>query len=243
MEAVGTGRRERGARRRGSSIVGAAVAAVVAMVVAALGGCAGVGPGGQVVASTGVATRRVTVTPVDQHWNVTRGWSVEEGESGPGAQIDCGDTRQAYPSPASVSGDVYYCSPSAAAADVCWPTPQPRRMLCLRDPFSTVLTALTAQALVAKVDPPRNPVPLGLLLADGERCRLRDGGAWGAPRGHPDLVGYYSCGADDIVWALPDSSTGGIDKATSSWTVLVGDVTGPLSTRAVTQATFVATAA
>ncbi|MCK9878524.1 hypothetical protein MXD59_22625 [Frankia sp. Ag45/Mut15] len=119
-------------------------------------------------------------------------------------------------------------------------------MLCLRDPFSTTLTALTAQALVAKVTPANNPVLLGLNLANGERCRLRDGGAWGAwgaPQNHPDYVGYYSCGPRDIVWARPNSSTGGIDRTTRNWTVLIGDVTGPLTTIGVTTAAFVTTAA
>ncbi|MCK9925369.1 hypothetical protein MXD61_26430 [Frankia sp. AgPm24] len=84
---------------------------------------------------------------------------------------------------------------------------------------------------------------LGLNLANGERCRLRDGGAWGAPQNHPDYVGYYSCGPRDIVWARPNSSTGGIDRTTRNWTVLIGDVTGPLTTIGVTTAAFVTTAA
>ncbi|WP_242419724.1 hypothetical protein, partial [Frankia sp. CpI1-P] len=130
----------------------------------------------------------------------------------------------------------------AAAADACWPTPQARRMLCLRDPYSATLTALTAQSLVARVSPPRNPVPFGLVLANGDRCRLRDGGAWGSPENHPGYVGYYSCGPRDIVWASQNSPTGGIDRTSRRWTVLVGDVTGPLATVPVTAADFVTTA-
>lgn len=116
-------------------------------------------------------------------------------------------------------------------------------MLCLRDPYSSTLTALTAQALVAKVSAPKEPVPLGLRLANGDRCLLRDGGAWGSPQSHPDYVGYYSCASHNIVWASPESSAGGIDRTTQRWTVLVGGETGPLTTIAVTDASFVTTAA
>ncbi|MCK9894202.1 hypothetical protein [Frankia sp. AgB32] len=221
------------------------VAILVAASVTVLAGCAGDGlPGGLAAATTPQAavTRQVTLAPVDQRGQVTSGWSVDERDDDPDSPIDCGDTSQAYPSPAGVSGDIYYCSPSAAGADACWPTPRPRRMLCLHDPFATTLSALTATALVAKVPPAGNPVPLGLRLADGDRCRLRDGGAWGSPENHPDYVGYYSCGQGGIVWARPDSPAGGIDRTTSRWTVLRGDVTGPLATVPVTEAYLVATA-
>ncbi|MBL7493682.1 hypothetical protein I6A60_34890 [Frankia sp. AgB1.9] len=190
-----------------------------------------------------VATRVVNLAPVDQRGDATSGWSVDRGDDDPNAPIDCGDTSQADASPAAVSGDIYSCSPSAAEADACWPTAQARQMLCLRDPYSSVLTALTAQALVAKVSAPKDPVPLGLRLANGDHCRLRDGGAWGSPRQHPDYVGYYSCGSHGIVWAPQGSSTGGIDRTTRRWTVLVGDETSPLTTVAVTDASFVTTAA
>ncbi|MCM3884346.1 hypothetical protein [Frankia sp. R82] len=208
---------------------------------AAAGTGTGRGSSGTAGTRGGQATRLVNLAPVDRHGQPARGWTVE-GSEDPNSPIDCGDTSQAFPSPAAVSGDIYYCSPSAAAADACWPTPQPRRMLCLRDPYSTILTALTAGSLVAKVSPPRHPAPLRLDLANGEHCRLRDGGAWGAPQNHPDYVGYYSCGPRDIVWARPDSPTGGIDRTGTRWTVLVGDLTGPLSTVAVATAGFVTTA-
>lgn len=202
-----------------------------------LAGCSGAAG-----ARGGPATRLVNLAPVDRRGEPAKGWTVDGRDDDPDAPIDCGDTGQVYPSPAAVSGDIYFCSPSAAEADTCWPTPQARRMLCLRDPYSTTLAALTAQSLVARVSPPRNPVPLGLVLANGDRCRLRDGGAWGSLENHPGYVGYYSCGPRDIVWAPPSSPTGGIDRTSGRWTVLVGDGTGPLSTVPVTTADFVTTA-
>ena len=262
MGTGGTGRRARGVR------AWAATAAVVSVTM--LAGCASQGRSGTQAAATrppagsttalastartgpaaatvsaanaAQVTRRVTLAPVDRRGQPVRGWTVDRSAEDPDAAIDCGDIRQAYPSPAAVSGDIYYCSPSAAGADACWPTPQPRRMLCLRDPERTTLTALTAQALVAKVSPPRNPAPLGLVLANGDHCRLRNGGAWISPEHRPDLVGYYSCGPRDIVWAHPDSPAGGVDRTTPRWTVLIGDVTGPLTTVAVTEAEFVTSA-
>ncbi|ONH26148.1 hypothetical protein BL253_25390 [Pseudofrankia asymbiotica] len=187
-------------------------------------------------------TRRVNLAPVDRRGQATTGWTIDGSDDDPSSPIDCGDTSRVSPSPAAVSGDIYYCSPSAAGADACWPTPQAQRMLCLRDPFTTTLDALTAQALVAKVSPPKDPAPLGLLLANGDHCRLRDGGAWSSPEGHPDYVGSYSCGPHGDVWAPQNSSTGGINKTVNRWTVLVGDITGPLTTVPVAEAYYVATA-
>ncbi|CAO5154503.1 conserved hypothetical protein [Frankia sp. AiPs1] len=212
---------------------------------AVLAGCASAGRTGVRVtgAPGGQVTQVVNLAPVDRRGQPASGWTVDGSDDDPGAPIDCGDTSQAYPSPAAVSGDIYYCSPSAASADTCWPTPQARRMLCLRDPYSRTLTRLTAQSLVARVSPPRHPVPLALVLANGDRCRLRDGGAWSSPTSQPNYVGYYSCGPRDIVWAPQQSTTGGIDRTGSRWTVLVGGVTGPLSTVPVTTADFATTAA
>ncbi len=233
-----TGMRWREAGARGTATI------IVAAWVLVLASCTGSGlPGGLAPAPPpGAATRQVSLAPVDQRGQVTSGWRVDESEDDPDSPIDCGDTSRAYPSPAGVSGDIYYCSPSAAGADACWPTPRPRRMLCLRDPFSTTLWALTATALVARVPPTSRPAPLGLRLADGDSCRLRDGGAWGSPESHPDYVGYYSCDQGGIVWASPNTPAGGIDRTARRWTVLRGDVTGPLAVVPVTEAYLVATA-
>ncbi|CAO5252146.1 hypothetical protein [Frankia sp. AgKG'84/4] len=236
MGAARTRWRETGAR--GTATI---IAAAWVMVLAS---CTGSGlPGGLAPAAPpGAATRQVPLAPVDQRGQVASGWSVDESGDDPGSPIDCGDTSRAYPSPAGVSGDIYYCSPSAAGADACWPTPRPRRMLCLRDPFTTTLSALTATALVARVPAASSPVPLGLRLADGDRCRLRDGGAWSSPESHPDYVGSYSCDRGGIVWAAPGTAAGGINRTARRWTVLRGEVTGPLAVVPITEAYVVATA-
>jgi hypothetical protein len=131
--------------------------------------------------------------------------------------------------------------PDAAAVDTCWRSAKPLRMLCLVDPWGRTLDAADVQIAVAAVPNRSAPVPLGLQLADGTRCRLRDGGAWGNPQAEPTYEGYYYCAGETFVWA-PKDSYPGIDRSFSRWTVLVGGAAGPLRTVGVDAAYYVTTA-
>ncbi len=85
-----------------------------------------------------------------------------------------------------------------------------------------------------------------MVLDDGTRCLLRNGGAWG---GRDDgYVGTYSCGDPGsnlaVLW-LPSEGPGTcIDRAMAQWTVKVGQLGlpsehfPPPQTRAVTSAWF-----
>jgi hypothetical protein len=245
---------------------------MVAALVVGLAGCASVGAGGQgsvaavsttlaavgsasptaatspvatVSSAAGPATQRVVLTPVDGHGAATTGWSVGTMNEDANAPVDCGaGGGTVTASPDAVSGGVYLCYPSAADADTCWAAAAPGKVLCVMNPFGRVVEELYVQGTaLPAVAAPAAPVPLGLVLANGARCRLRDGGAWGSPTAAPNDDGYYSCDqAHGIVWAPANSSTGGIDMTGPRWTVLVGDVTGPLRTVGVSLAYYVATA-
>lgn len=177
-------------------------------------------------------TRRVVLAPVTARGTAVAGYRVVR-ESG---SVDCPDS---LPSPVSLSRNVHACNPSAASADVCWaPAIAPRHVLCLRDPWARVLTELQTSGPVRPVRATAAPQPMGLQLSDGDRCRIRDGGAWGSPHGHPDYIGFYGCTKNEIVWGTRT----GINTRSTAWTVLVGDGTGPLVTRTVVAAYYVSTA-
>jgi hypothetical protein len=187
--------------------------------------------------SLGLPTTTVDLAPVNSHGVAASGWTVDD-ETRTGQGIDCSSNTA---SPAAKSGNIYYCFPTAAAANACWASSTPGQMLCLHDPWSHVLTATTAtHPTSGPATRSRNPVPLGLELANGEHCQLRNGGAWESRGTDPVLFGYYGCGQDDIVWAAQDAT--GLDTSAARWTVVIGSWTGPLTIQAVDKAYYVATA-
>jgi pimeloyl-ACP methyl ester carboxylesterase len=184
-------------------------------------------------------TRVVKLAPVDKRGRPVSGWSVDT-QSADSDPVDCGD-GVAYPSPTALTGNIYYCSPTAASADTCWPSRQRLRMLCLIDPWSHTLTEQGVQVPVVPVAADRNVYPIGLELADNDHCRLRNGGAWDVPKTHPNYFGAYFCEKNQAVWA-PRSLPGAINKSGKQWTVTVGRSDGQLKTAAVLTAYYVTTA-
>ena len=177
------------------------------------------------------ATKKIVLTPVRADSTPAADYTVRDLTE----LVDCSPPN---PSPVSLAHGVYSCSPSAADADVCWPDVSPQHVLCLYTPWERTLVRLPTAAPLSPVPVTDEPAPLGLELSDGDRCRIRNGGAWGQPEDHPDYVGYYSCTKHQAVWG----STTGIDNTSPTWTVQVGGETGPLLTRTVLKAYYVATA-
>jgi len=176
-------------------------------------------------------TEVVRVRPVTGAGQPAPGWSVSREDT----VVECG-----YASPAAVSGDVQYCSPAAASADVCWSRPGGASVLCLWDPWERTVHEYAATGVAPHVDPVADVEPLGLELADGTRCRLRNGGSWDARTDDDTLAGFYSCGDAGAVWAKQNGSA--FDRTTSAWTVRVGTSTGPLTVQHVVKAYVAATA-
>src|SRR5205085_1742791 len=89
--------------------------------------------------------------------------------------------------------------------------------------------------------PRRQPWAPGRRMERGRSAcgRLRNGGSWGFPQTEPDYVGWYGCTKSQAVWGPRGK---GIDMSRMTWTVITGGETGPLTTRAVVKAYFVATA-
>lgn len=204
---------------------------VVPMVFAALSlaGSAGAEP---------PATQVITAVPVGPNGEPINGFREGPAQSNITDVADC-----TTPSPAAVADDIYYCSPSAADADVCWPS-TPGSLLCVDAPWDMELHRVRYADPLPHVQPLAAPQPFALLLDNGTRCRLRNGGAWG---GRDDgYVGVYGCGAAGenlAVLAIPSQgATSAIDRSMPLWTVKVGQLGNPAEHFPPPQAQTVTTA-
>jgi hypothetical protein len=183
-------------------------------------------------------TQQTVLYPVTSSGRPAAGYSVTSSNQ----SIDC--SSYVVASPVARSAGILRCSPDSAGAMACWHAQDPHRALCLTDPAQRRLISYPLTGGFGSA-PPRAAVPFGLLLSDGTRCGLRNGGAWPQPVLHPDWQGYYLCGGGTAVWAPPSAlATEGIDESRPAWTVQVGAQSGPSSyvTRTVVTAFYVATA-
>ena len=184
-------------------------------------------------------TQVITVVAIGPGGQPINGYR-ESPPQGSGASVtDC-----STPSPSAVADDVYYCSPSAAGANACWPS-TPGSLLCVDNPWDRSLHRVAYSGALPPVQHPATPDPFALTLDDGTRCLFRNGGAWG---GRADgYVGVYGCGPQGgpnpaVLW-LPSQGQGScIDRSQEVWTVKVGPLGAPDAalpppqTRAVTAA-------
>jgi pimeloyl-ACP methyl ester carboxylesterase len=162
-------------------------------------------------------TEVVEVVPIDTSGNPTPEYTVEPRNQ----TVDC---SYAEPSPSSVGTDIAWCGGTADAADVCWVLSDRITLLCGHDPWEQVLYELQADAPVDAIAANPDPLPWALELANGMRCRLRIGGAWG---GRSDgLIGWYGCGTDARVVLGPQEGPP-IDQSQAAWTVQIGELGEP----------------
>ena len=112
-------------------------------------------------------------------------------------------------------------------------------MLCLRDVTDKSLVRVRYRGTIPEVAAPATPSPQELELADGERCTLRVGGAWGTVPSHPRWVGFYSCD-EGSVYGPPNGD--GIQRTDDGWRARVVDTDGDVTRRAVRADVLVGTA-
>jgi hypothetical protein len=186
-------------------------------------------------------TKQVVVRPVTRAGHAATGFRVKSQSA---ASVDCGTPPE--PSPGAVDPNIDECGPSYLYAIACWKSARPHHAVCMRDPSSRRLYRIPLMGSFAKASlaKPARRAPLLLVLSDGTRCSIRDGGAWGQRKGHPNWAGTYSCTRHGIVWAPENAAHNGVHEATSSWWVYTGAAggRGPLTVRTVATAYFVGTA-
>jgi hypothetical protein len=155
----------------------------------------------------------ITALAVDARGQPTNGY--REAPAGSISELAGCD----QPSPAAVSSGIYSCYPSAAAADVCWPSP-PTSMLCMNNPWDKQVRRLAFDThLLPTVQPPATPEPFALTHDNGTHCQLITGGA---RRGRNDgYVPIYACGADSKASVLGEAGSGTdpINRSKPLWTV------------------------
>jgi hypothetical protein len=158
-----------------------AVVACLALVVAgAVGAVVLTGTTSARAAATG--THRVVLRPVTSSGHAVKGYRVVTDKR----SVECDGT-----SPVAVNGGIAYCGSSADTTLACWASASRGRLLCLTDPFVHTLRSLRLSGAFPAVRAPRHARPQALLLANGGKYLVRNGGAWGTVKQHPSWVGYY----------------------------------------------------
>lgn len=176
-------------------------------------------------------TELITEIAVGADGQLANGYS--EAPAGSSTQLGGCDT----PSPAAVSGNIYSCYPSAAGADVCWPSP-PASMLCMTNPWDKEVRRLSYDtSLLPMVQPPKTPEPFALMLDNGTHCLYISGGA---RRARSDgYIPDYACGADLRSYVLGDASgSDPINRSNPLWTVTFEQPGFQTQVRSVTNAWF-----
>jgi hypothetical protein len=188
--------------------------------------------GGAGQASRGSRTHHVVVRPVDTNGKPAAGWTVGRERH---SSVSCDGAA-----PAAVDDGILECFPSAEYLPACWKSHH-HTALCLRDARTTSLVRVHYTGRFGTATAPAQPSPQNLDLADGEKCGIRVGGAWGRLPSHPHWVGFYSC-TKGSVYGSPSGD--GVDRSRPRWTVHVwrSGTKDRVTTRGVDTAYFVGTA-
>jgi hypothetical protein len=181
-------------------------------------------------------TQIVTAIAVDASGQPANGY--REVPAGTSSELaGCDD-----PSPAAISVNIYSCYPSAAAANVCWPSP-PASMLCMENPWDKEVRRLSFDTRrLPTVQPPTTPEPFALMLDNGTHCLFISGGA---RRFRNDgYIPAYACGADLKASVLGDAGgqSDPINRSKPLWTITFEQPGFQTQVRSVTTAWFAAAA-
>jgi hypothetical protein len=215
---------------------------VLAMLAAGLTVAPVAATAGAATVPASASTRVVTIRPVTGTGHAVHGFHVTAKRPN-NDTIDC-----SFPSasPGAVDANIEECSPSAADAIACWKAAKAHHALCMRNPASHRLyrIPLSGGFATTPVATPAATAPLLLVLADGTRCSIRDGGAWSPLPHHPKWFGTYGCSRHGVVWATEKMKHEGVNESAARWTVHTGSFSGSgkLTVRPVKRAYFVGTA-
>ncbi|MFE5566618.1 esterase/lipase family protein [Amycolatopsis japonica] len=158
-------------------------------------------------------TKVVKIAGIDKDGKPAAGFAIEDS----GTHLDGCDASKASESP-----DIVRCGPTAAGADVCWIGSGRETLYCGTFPWEKKLLRYTLPAPSEPMAATRTPDPWGLVLSDGLRCRIRNGGAW--PGRADEWVGAYSCEGENRWILVRAGMTTAVDRSKPIWTVRVGQL-------------------
>ena len=216
-------------------VIAAGAVSVAGLLVASLGGSAWSQPQStrhnttvtrQTASHAGEPTLVEAISPFTSTGAVKPGWRVKTIKPSEG-KLSCLTRGRPSASQSSVSGDVYYCGVSAQGADVCWIKPKHTHALCGTEPWRhTLLRWTLKKSPVPRVAAVDKPLPWGLVLHSGTKCRIRNGGAWG---GRSDgWIPEYSCTKPNVyVLVSPHRPHHVVTSTSHGWTVKVGNTGNP----------------
>lgn len=162
-------------------------------------------------------TTVVSLVAVDASGRPTDGFGVSG--TAPAGRLDC---NKAISSRSATSPGIYHCGATADAADICWAVAGGTELLCADDPWNRELRWYSVEPRLEPIGKVADPEPWALELADGRRCRVRVGGAWG---GRPDgLVGAYLCTGGVEVVLQPSGTRSAIDTSAPTWHIRLGEL-------------------
>jgi hypothetical protein len=128
------------------------------------------------------ATQKIVVRPVNSHGLVADGFTRKDFSDRVFCTFGHG---QGSVSTVTVDPGVFGCSPSAAYAIACWGAARAHHVLCFRSAFRKQVVRFRGNAPI-HLDKPSKPYnALNLVLANGEMCAAREGGAVGIQKHHP----------------------------------------------------------
>ena len=212
--------------------------AVSVVAVACAMGLAAFEAGASAAPARAAHTVQIVVRPVTSTGHAAAGFNVAPEPTG---SLDCSD---AGASPGAVNKNILECSPSAEYAIACWKSSTPNRALCMRNPRNHKLAKIPYTGPFAHTAAPHtNGAPLAITLGDGDKCSIRDGGAWGTLQGAPELDRRVLVRQRRRRLGAAELDHYGVNESHAQWTVHTAAASGegPVAVRNVSRAYFVGT--
>jgi hypothetical protein len=153
-------------------------------------------------------THAVVVRPVHRDGKPVAGWTVTKQKI---QDFRCDEGA----SPVAVDPGIRFCGFSATYTVACWKSTH-HTALCLRNPRKQVLARIRYDGRFGPVSAPKHATPQAFALFGGGYCEIRDGGAWGEVKGHPNWSGDDSCTNGAAVYG---PGRDGINRSHQPWSV------------------------
>lgn len=187
-------------------------------------------------------TKVEVIKPVDSEGLLQPGWTIDTSADFESLMNKSCD----YPSKNAVMPGIGQCGDTAASLKACWPVAgSVQEAVCIQGtPKDKKL--VRAGATVSHMRAQEDPVPLVMVLENGESCVSRLGGSVSAQQYEPDQRLLYYCRNTDPMKEIWSYDWGNdhqlVNKTSDGWVVKYGPYDAPLKAMKVVKAVYVGTA-